>query len=142
MKNYLEKLSGPLLDRIDLQVPVQGVEYEAVTAARVNDPISSATLFKEVAVALHRQEKRFGTQGQFNGLMSSAQIKAFCHLTPEAEVLIRQAFEKLGLSMRGYHKVLKVARTIADLADADLIDRPHVQEAIMYRSLEQALERL
>lgn len=142
VKNYLEKLSGPLLDRIDLQVPVQGVEYEAVTAAQVNDPISSATLFKEVAIALSRQQKRFGAGGQFNGLMSSAQIKAFCQLTPAAEVLIRQAFEKLGLSMRGYHKVLKVARTIADLADAELIDRPHIQEAIMYRSLEQALERL
>lgn len=142
VKKYLEKLSGPLLDRIDIQVPVQAVEYETISQSPTSDPISSKSLYDQVKIAVSRQEKRFGTANQSNGRMSANEIQKYCTLTTSAEATMKQAFEKLGLSMRGYHKILKIARTIADLEDINIIDRVHVQEAIMYRSLEQALERL
>ena len=70
------------------------------------------------------------------------QIDQFCKRSEAAEYVIKQAFERLNLSMRGYHKILKVARTIADIADSDLIEKEHIQEAIMYRSLDQMLEKM
>jgi magnesium chelatase family protein len=73
--------------------------------------------------------------------MSSDQVDKYCTLSTEAEILIKKAFEVLHLSMRGYHKILRVARTIADLESANIIEAPHIQEAIMYRSLDQSLEQ-
>ena len=73
--------------------------------------------------------------------MDPSEIEKFCKLTPKAEAIIAKVFDKLNLSMRGYHKVLKVARTIADLENSDLIDFNHIQEAIMYRSLDHNLEK-
>ena len=69
--------------------------------------------------------------------MTTDEIEKFCQLTPEAQIIIKKTFDRLNLSMRGYHKILKVARTIADLDDQDIIDAQHVQEAVMYRSLDQ-----
>ncbi len=136
---YLDKLSGPLLDRIDLQVTVPSVEYETI-ASQVA-PTSSHELYKKIAVAIKRQQDRFENSTAWNANMSPDLIDAYCKVTPEAGELIKKVFERLNLSMRGYHKLLKVARTIADLEDSDLIEHTHVQEAIMYRSLDQNLER-
>lgn len=141
IKKYMDRLSGPLLDRIDLQISVQGVEYETITKHN-KDAVTSAQLYEKVAVAVEKQKKRFGRENIWNSQMTSTEVRSYCSLTPEAEQLVRQAFEKLHLSMRGYQKLLKVARTIADLEDSDSIDRMHVQEAVMYRSLDQALERV
>lgn len=136
---YLNKLSGPLLDRIDLQVHVQSIEYD--TIKEPTDGTSSQELYKAVLRARATQEKRFGSPAKYNSMMSSDEVDQFCKLTDDAEELIKLAFQKMNLSMRGYHKIIKVARTIADLKGNDMIDKSDMREAIMYRSLDQALER-
>lgn len=136
---YLGKVSGPLLDRIDLQIHVQSVEYSAAVSNQAE--ISSDQLRDQVAGAVQVQQTRFKNENVFNAHMSAAQLEQFCVLEPAARDTLKMAFDRLGLSMRGYHKVLKVARTIADLEGADIIARAHVHEAIMYRCLEQTLER-
>lgn len=138
--SYLEKLSGPLMDRIDLQVPVQSIDYDTVMAKEASKP-SSQELYAEVEVAVATQYKRFKNNVVYNNSMTPDQIEQFCRLTPVAEQIIKKAFDHLHLTMRGYHKIMKVARTIADLAASDFIDVAHVQEAIMYRSLDQFLEQ-
>ncbi|MCK5633170.1 YifB family Mg chelatase-like AAA ATPase [bacterium] len=140
VNKYLDKLSGPLLDRIDLQISVQSVEYDTIKAKDIQTQ-SSAQIKEKINIALAEQEKRFDNNYSWNGHMSSDQIEQFCILTEPAEQLIKKAFEALHLSMRGYHKILKVARTIADLESSELIDVPHLREAIMYRSLDQNLEK-
>jgi len=140
INKYIEKLSGPLLDRIDLQVPVQSIDYEEAISKEANKP-SSADLMVAINKAIATQQQRFNSDAFFNSMMTSEQIEAYCALTPPAQELIKKAFDKLHLTMRGYHKILKVARTIADLDSADIIDSKHIQEAIMYRSLDQFIER-
>lgn len=140
IKKYLDKLSGPLLDRIDLQVPVMSVEYETIISKEANKP-SSAELYAQVEQAVEKQKQRFGTN-LFNGQMNTNQIDEFCILEPESKEIIKKAFDKLNLSMRGYHKILKVSRTIADLDNSKTIKPQHIQEAIMYRSLDNFLERI
>lgn len=137
---YLDKLSGPLLDRIDLQISVQSVEYDTIKAKNIEIEDSSS-MKKRVLKTSQKQEKRFGSTNLFNAHMSSDLIEKHCALTEEAERTIKRAFDSLSLSMRGYHKILKVARTIADLDDCETIDVQHVREAIMYRSLDQNLEK-
>jgi len=129
-----------LLDRIDLQISVQSVEYDTIKAKHIKNQ-SSQELLKKISIALNMQHKRFNTDSLWNGHMSSQQIEQHCVLTEPAEQLMKKAFEKLNLSMRGYHKILKVARTIADLENNELIDLPHVREAVMYRSLDQNMEQ-
>lgn len=136
---YISKLSGPLLDRIDLQVNVQSIEYDAIKTSP--DTQSTAMLYEKVQIARAIQENRFGNAYTYNNFMSADMVERFCIVTPQAEIIIKKAFDKLNLSMRGYHKILKVARTIADLASSELIDVAHIQEAIMYRSLDQYLEK-
>lgn len=137
---YLNKLSGPLLDRIDLQINVQSVEYDTIMNKTDNE-LSSADMFKKVSSALKAQENRFGEHGIYNNTMNTNQIEKFCILTNDAQEILKKAFDRLHLSMRGYHKILKVARTIADLEESIEIKSSHIQEAIMYRSLDQYLEQ-
>lgn len=136
---YLEKLSGPLLDRIDIQIRIQSLEYDTLKAEI--PAASSAELFKAVQQALNAQYDRLGKEGIYNAHMNSDDIDKHCVLTDAATQILKKTFEVLHLSMRGYHKILKVARTIADLESTAIIDVAHIQEAIMYRSLEQHLER-
>jgi magnesium chelatase family protein len=140
IQKYLGKLSGPLLDRIDLQINVQSIEYETITS-KEQSPISSEQLYKKVAHAHEVQSQRFGTSTILNNTMTPDLIEKHCVLTDDAQEVMKKAFDKLRLSMRGYHKILKVARTIADLEGSELITTPHIQEAIMYRSLDQHLEQ-
>lgn len=136
---YLGKLSGPLLDRIDLQVYVPSVDYE--TVAQKRQGVSSAELYETVQHARKTQYTRFSSSLSCNSHMTAEQIEQSCITTPAAQDIIKKAFDHLNLSMRRYHKLLKVARTIADLEGVELIDAKHIQEALMYRSLDSHLER-
>ena len=142
VNRYLNKLSGPLLDRIDLQVHVQPLAYEAIKTSPDAKTYSSCDLRVAVERARVIQDKRFNAGDMHNSTMFADQVERFCVLTPEAESIMQQAFKRFALSMRGYHKLLKVARTIADLAGSELIDAPYIQEAIMYRSLDQHMEKM
>ena len=137
IQRYLSKLSGPLLDRVDLQVYVPAVDYETIKDR--TQALSSKIMYEKVAQAVTTQQERFG-DNRFNGQMFPDELEKWCKLSPEAERAIKQAFEKLSLSMRGYYKVLKIARTIADLEGHEMIELSHMQEAIMYRSLDLTLK--
>ena len=138
---YFSKISGPLLDRIDLQIVIPSVDYETVAAKDTNNT-SSEELYEAVERAATIQKKRFGNQPNWNAYMSSDQVDKFCVLTPSAQELIKKVFDKFGFTMRGYHKLLKVARTIADFEESQYIDLKHIQEALLYRSLDQNIEKL
>jgi magnesium chelatase family protein len=134
---YITKLSGPLLDRIDLHVNVSAINYSELQVKGVKGK-SSQDMFQAVTKAVDQQQIRFGASR--NAFMTAEQVEMHGVLTPDAEATMKLAFERLHLSMRGYHKILKIARTIADLDGVESIDKAHVQEAIMYRSLDQKLE--
>jgi len=135
---YIGKLSGPLLDRIDLHVNVTSVNYDDIKGDSLKGK-SSADMYSDIQRAVKMQSDRFGSLR--NAFMSADQVEKYCVLTPDAERIMKLAFEKLGLSMRGYHKILKIARTIADLDTKDVIEKNHIQEAIMYRSLDKQVEQ-
>ncbi len=137
---YLEKLSGPLIDRIDIHIHVQSVEYATITQIKKDDRYSSAFLAEGVQKAVSAQKNRSNATMTWNSNLTPSSIESICTLTPNAQELLKKAFEKLNLSMRGYHKTLKLARTIADLAGSDSIDTPHIQEAILYRSLDKTFQ--
>lgn len=140
INRYLDKLSGPLLDRIDLQIHVPGIEYETIKD-KLYSGQTSAQMQEKIEQATIRQKERFKDTFTHNANMSSDQVEHYCVLTPDAEQLMKKVFEKLHLSMRGYHKVLKVARTIADLEGSTILTVPHLQEALMYRSVDHYFER-
>jgi magnesium chelatase family protein len=125
---YQGKISGPLLDRIDLQIQVAALTEEELI--RSVEEESSAQIAERVVLARDRQYQR---QGKANAQLGVAEITQFCQPTNDAEKLLRDAIRRLNWSARAYHRVLKVARTIADLAHADHIDAQHVAVAIQYR---------
>lgn len=134
IQKYQAKLSGPLLDRIDIRVGVQAVSYADATDKAVINEATSQTLRCGVERALARQYQRFGSRTMVNSMMSAHDVEQYCKVDQNAQILLEKAFSKLNLSMRSYHKILKLARTIADINDSDMIQTAHVQEAIMYRS--------
>ncbi|HBS48545.1 TPA: magnesium chelatase [Candidatus Dependentiae bacterium] len=138
IEQYLGKLSGPLLDRIDLHVTVPTIKYEDLKSSALNEK-SSRNIYLEVEKAVTIQNKR--TPNLKNAHMSSDQVEKYCVLQKDAEDILKKAFEVLHLSMRGYHKVLKIARTIADLDNKELINKQHIQEAIIYRSFDQIFQK-
>lgn len=133
---YLSKVSGPLLDRIDLHIEVPPVEYDQLASRHKAE--SSAAIRERVNAARARQQARFvGTDILSNARIPTSKLKEFCPLTEAAGNLLKGAFERMGLSARAYDRLLKVARTIADLDNSDVIDVPHIAEAIQYRSLDR-----
>lgn len=136
---YLGRVSGPLLDRIDLQVNVQRVEFADLNDK--NRPESSAEIKARVMAARQIQLRRFAAEKIFaNADMNRAQLEKCCVMQPDAEALLAQAFAQLNLSARAHDRLLKVARTIADLAGAELIEAAHIAEAVQYRGLEKFSE--
>jgi len=137
IRHYRSRLSGPLLDRIDMHLDVPAVRYRELSAERGGEP--SAEIRERCARARLMQRERFaGRAGIFaNAHMAPRDIRVHCQLTAAADALLRTAIARLSLSARAYHRVLKLARTIADLAGAARIEPPHVSEAIQYRSLDR-----
>ncbi len=139
INKYIHKLSGPLLDRIDIHVSVRSIDYEELVKTGVQEK-NSQELYSEIQGAIALQRERTLQLGV--GAGQAKYVEKFCALTPAAEGIIKLAFNRLNLSMRGYHKILRLARTIADIAGSTSIEAPHVQEAIMYRSLDQKLQEV
>ena len=137
VQKYLNKVSGPLLDRIDLHVEVTPVSFEQMTGNRPSE--TSETIRERVIAARARQTKRFeGQDGIYsNAMMPSQMVKEICEINAAGRILLKTAMERLGLSARAYDRILKVSRTIADLAGSDDIKIEHLAEAIQYRSLDR-----
>ncbi|HLY32024.1 MAG TPA: YifB family Mg chelatase-like AAA ATPase [Ktedonobacterales bacterium] len=130
---YQKRISGPLLDRIDIHVTVPRVEYEKLADRRLGE--TSVEVRARVLAARERQARRFAGLPRIacNAEMGPAEVRRFCDLEASAQPLMRAAMQRLQLSARAFHRVLKVARTIADLAGADIIGAPHLAEALQYR---------
>lgn len=130
---YQKRISGPLLDRIDIHVEVPRVEYEKLSSARLGE--SSATVRERVEAARSRQRVRFASADGItcNADMRPAEVRKFCVLDETGQSLMQTAMNQLQLSARAYHRVLKLARTIADLAGSESIAPSHLAEALQYR---------
>ncbi|WIG59371.1 MAG: AAA+ ATPase superfamily protein YifB/ComM, associated with DNA recombination [Ktedonobacterales bacterium] len=129
---YQKRISGPLLDRIDIHVEVPRVEYEKLTDRREGE--RSAEVRARVQAAREVQARRFaGTRATCNADMGPAEVRTFCDVEPAAQPLLKAATQRLQLSARAFHRVLKLARTIADLAGSESIGAPHIAEALQYR---------
>ena len=137
MQRYLSKVSGPLLDRIDIHVEVTPVPFAKLSEERKGE--SSIAIRKRVTEAREIQSNRFADleNVHYNAQMSVKQIRAFCKLSDKSKTLLKTAMEKLTLSARAYDRILKVSRTICDLANEDNISPEHIAEAIQYRSLDR-----
>ena len=134
---YMNKISQPLLDRIDLCVECPAVTYEELTGeGERGEP--SAVLREQVMRVHDIQRARFTESDiHFNSEIPASRLEEFCPMTEEAAAILEKAFRRMQLSARGYHRILKVARTIADLAGESVIDVPSVSEAICYRSIDR-----
>lgn len=137
VERYRSRVSGPLLDRIDIHLEVPAVPYGDLVAPEIEE--SSAAVRQRVELARMRQRERFrGRPGlHANAHMSARDLRRYCPLSESVERLLREAVGRLGLSARAYHRILKIGRTIADLAGADELSTTHVSEAIQYRSLDR-----
>jgi magnesium chelatase family protein len=137
---YLSKISGPLLDRIDIHIEVPPVDYEQLTDKTAAE--SSAQIRERVNAARQIQQKRFdGTSVHCNARMGSSEVRKYCVMSSAAQNFLRSVFDKMNMSARAYDKVLKVARTIADLDGCEEIDVVHISEAVQYRSLDRKFKR-
>jgi magnesium chelatase family protein len=142
IQRYVAKVSGPLLDRIDIHIEVPAVQYRELRAGQAAE--SSASIRARVLAARERQRDRFnaakgnGKVIHSNAQMGTRQIRAFCELGAEAERLLERAMQQQGLTARAHDRILKVARTIADLEGADAVAVSHIAEAIQYRTLDRS----
>ena len=137
VQKYLNKVSGPLLDRIDLHVEVTPVAFSELSAMKVQE--TSATIRDRVIKAREKQAERYKENPGIycNAQISSKMLREICIINTAGQNLLKVAIEKLNLSARAYDRILKVARTIADLAQSDDIKVEHLAEAIQYRSLDR-----
>ena len=137
MQRYLSKISGPLLDRIDIHMEVSPVPFDQISSSRKGE--ASEAIRKRVVAARQLQSRRFdGCPGMHcNAQMDTRQIRSYCALNTSSLKLLRSAMEHLELSARAYDRILKLARTLADLDDLGEIAERHIAEAIQYRSLDR-----
>mgnify|MGYP000220995697 CR=1 FL=1 len=139
---YQKRISGPLLDRIDIHITVPRVEYEKLSGNRMGE--SSSTIRARVEKAREIQRQRFAQSAndsaaplQANADMGPAEVRQFCELDEAGKQLMRAAMKQMNLSARAYHRILKLARTIADLAESEKIETHHLAEAVQYRARSQ-----
>lgn len=138
IQRYVGKISGPLMDRIDIHIDVPAVKFAELRDKGTEPGETSAEIRKRVTAARERQLERFQGTGVFsNSAMSPKQIREHCALDADSEMLLERAMQRQGLSARAHDRILKVSRTIADLAGAESIDASHISEAINYRSLDR-----
>ena len=136
ISKYMNKISGPLLDRIDIQIEVTPVKYQKLnsedtieTSKEIKERVNKA---RKIQIERYKEEKIFS-----NSDLTPKLIEKYCRLDKESNYILQAAFERLGLSARAYGRILKVARTIADLQGKENIDKTHIAEAIQYRSLDK-----
>ena len=141
VEQYRRRISGPLLDRIDLHVEAMPVEYEALAAETGGE--SSAAIRARVTAARKVQQARCKDLPgvRCNAQLPGAALRRYCRMTPSAEKILRAAFERLGYSARAYDRILRVARTIADLDGSEQLDAAHLSEALQYRTLDRKMMR-
>ena len=132
VKRYRDKISGPLLDRIDMHVPVRSLRQGELHNKTTGDSSSVIRLRVEQARA-----KQIARQGKANHLLSAPELERYCELTTADKALLEQAIDKLGLSTRAYHRVLKLARTLADMAGREQLNTVDISEALSYRTLDR-----
>lgn len=139
VQNYINKISGPLLDRIDIQVEVTPVEYEKLQkSTNSNEEENSKTIKERVNKARKVQLERYkGLEIYSNSGLTPKLIEKYCKISKESSQILEKAFTRLNLSARAYGRILKVARTIADLEGKENIEVNHITEAIQYRSLDR-----
>jgi len=139
IQNYLGRISGPLLDRIDLHIEVPAVKFREMSSAQPGE--TSAQIRERVIAARQLQTARFAGKPKVtcNARMGARELKSFCELDEATRDLLKHAMTEYNLSARAYDRILKVARTIADLAGAEKISTDHISEAIQFRSLDRQL---
>ena len=139
VKRYISKISGPMLDRIDIQIELPSLSYSEISATSA--PSESSAIIRERVKAARQfaAERMRGERSDIfcNAQLDSSAIRKYCATEPAADALLVAAYERLGMSARGYDRVMRVARTIADLAGSEIIKAPHVAEAIQYRGLDK-----
>lgn len=136
IRKYLSKVSGPLLDRMDIHIEVSPVSFDNLSSKAKLEP--SCKIRERVNKAREIQKERLKSVGLLsNSQIPSHILSSVCELTEDAKNILQMAFDKMGLSARGYDKILKISRTIADLAGSEIIDKSHICEAIQYRSLDR-----
>ena len=138
MRSYISRISGPLLDRIDIQVVLPGLTYDELSSSSTVEE-RSEVIRERVMAARRFASERFSSETRIhsNAQLDSAMLRKHCRLDDSASLLLRQAYDSLGLSARGYDRTLRVARTIADLASSETITAAHIAEAIQFRSLDR-----
>ena len=137
VQRYLGRISGPLLDRMDMHIEVNPVGFDKLSEAPPGT--CSAVIRERVVKARSLQQKRFRNYKNihYNAQMQSKEIRAFCKLDKSSKTLLKQAMDRLKLSARAYDRILKVARTMADLDQQENIGKDHLLEAIQYRNLDR-----
>ena len=139
VRRYVSRISGPMLDRMDIQIELPSLSYEEISAPNESAEASSVIRERVVAARKFAQERMKDSEAAVfcNAQLDAAGVHQFCALDPDATALLRAAYDRMGLSARGYDRILRVARTIADLDSSELIRAPHVAEAIQLRSLDR-----